>query len=138
MTIKTQTSAFQISETLAQLLTDTLTALGGYPHRSITVNFRDPSYSAEKGGYRQVEIRIDDHGEIAYITEFSYFGSGDFSELGKATDFDFSMGHYSNEYRSYPINDEAVEEFYRIWEQNFCAYVVMGVFLIEATTEESA
>ena len=138
MTIKTTTTAFPVSEKLMQLLVSALSEAGDYPHRSITLNFRDPDYSAERGGYRPVEIRVSDDGEITYITEFTYFGQGAYAELAKATDFDFGERIYSNEYRSYPITDRGVEEFYRIWESNFCAYIEMGVFKVQISAEEFA
>lgn len=136
MTIKTKTSAFPVSERLVQLLTSALCEAGDYPHRSVTLNFRDPDYSAERGGYRPVEIRVNDDGEIVYITEFTYFGQGAFAELSKATDFDFGERTYRNEYRTYVITDRGVEEFYRLWESNFCAYIEMDVFKVQVSAEE--
>lgn len=138
MTIKTKTTAFPVSEKLVQLLVSALCEAGDCPHRSVTLNFRDPDYSAERGGFRPVEIRVDDNGEIVYITEFTYFGQGAYAELAKATDFDFGERTYSNEYRSYPITDRGVEDFYRLWEQNFCACIEMGVFKVQVSAEEFA
>ena len=30
---------------------------------SVTINFRDPNYSAENGGFHPVEIRLEKHGD---------------------------------------------------------------------------
>jgi len=36
------------------------------------INFRDPDYSAESGGYHPVEICLDENGRFQYITDFAY------------------------------------------------------------------
>ncbi len=40
----------------------------------VVLNFRDPSYSAETGGYHPVEICVDGAGVLQYVTDFAYFG----------------------------------------------------------------
>ena len=40
---------------------------------SITINFRDPNYSVESGGFHPVEMRLEKHGDtwqFCYITDF--------------------------------------------------------------------
>ena len=62
---------------------------------AITLNFRDPSYSAETGGFHPVEVRLERRGDafdIIYITDFAYIGIGPFAELVKELDFDFQSG----------------------------------------------
>ena len=52
--------------------------------QAITLNFRDPTYSADAGGFHPVEIRLEkDHGQwhFSYITDFCYVGSGYMAEL---------------------------------------------------------
>lgn len=42
---------------------------------TVTINFRDPDYSAKKGGYHPVEIMLvhkRDTWHFAYITDFKY------------------------------------------------------------------
>lgn len=56
--------------------------------QSLTLNFRDPDYSAEYGGYHPVEIRLErekSHWRLIYITDFSYQGHP-FAELAKEID----------------------------------------------------
>jgi hypothetical protein len=67
-------------EKLFQLINTELsdTATPANTPNAITLNFRDPSYSAETGGYHPVEIRLENKSElwqIAYITDFSFQGS---------------------------------------------------------------
>ena len=59
---------------------------------SVTINFRDPTYSAENGGFHPVEIRLERQNNawhLCYITDFAYVGSGPYVELAKDLDFDF-------------------------------------------------
>ena len=37
----------------------------------VILNFRDPDYSAESGGYHPVEICVNSQGRIQYITAYS-------------------------------------------------------------------
>lgn len=95
----------------------------------ITLNFRDPSYSAEQGGYHPVEISINAAGQVQYITDFSYVGQGSYAELAKEQDFDFSLSLFQHMGRDYPI--EQGIELFRIFQSNFCSYYQSGVFEVE-------
>ena len=51
----------------------------GISGNSVTINFRDPTYSAESGGFHPVEIRLERQNNtwhLCYITDFVYVGSG--------------------------------------------------------------
>ncbi len=98
---------------------------------AITLNFRDPDYCAEKGGFHPVEIRMDASGDIQYVTDFSYVGYGGYEELVKELDFDFSLGLFQQFDRCYPI--ESAREMFLMWQQNFCAYYHMGVYQVQIT-----
>lgn len=90
---------------------------------AVTINFRDPTYSAENGGYHPVEIRLENEGNawrFCYITDFCYVGSGVMAELAKELDFDFDAGVFQNLFGTYPI-EQAIEMF-QIWETNFVFY----------------
>ena len=98
---------------------------------AITINFRDPCYSAEKGGYHPVEVRLEritvgssvepDTFKICYITDFCYAGYEPFAELVKDIDFDFSCGvTQMQNMKPFPIEQSA--ELFGIWEQNFIHY----------------
>tara|TARA_R110001583_G_C5459086_1_gene391714 strand:- start:107 stop:520 length:414 start_codon:yes stop_codon:yes gene_type:complete len=108
------------------------------PHeneKAVTINFRDPNYSSDDGGYHPVEIRLENEGDgwrFCYITDFTYVGSGYCAEVAKDLDFDFSLGVFQNLHGVYPI-EQAIEMF-QIWESNFVYYaMVQKVFTIEIT-----
>ncbi|MDX2370961.1 MAG: DUF2787 family protein [Colwellia sp.] len=110
------------------------------PHeneKAVTINFRDPNYSADDGGYHPVEIRLEDEGDgwrFCYITDFCYAGSGYCAELAKYLDFDFQAGVFQNLFGTYPI-EQAIEVF-QIWESNFVYYsMVSKVFTIQALAD---
>lgn len=98
----------------------------------VTLNFRDPDYSAESGGYHPVEISVDENGRIQYITDFAYYGSGPFAELDKEIDFDFGYRVFQHMGREFPIQHEA--SLFRLWQSNFCSYVERQVFEVTLTS----
>lgn len=90
---------------------------------AVTINFRDPDYSPQRGGFHPVEIRLEKHAEqwqLCYITDFCYVGQMGQWELVKELDFDFSSGVFQS--ISGVLVIEAAVEFYPIWEQNFLCY----------------
>jgi hypothetical protein len=101
--------------------------------KSVTINFRDPNYSADDGGYHPVEIRLENEGDgwrFFYITDFCYVGSGYMAELAKDLDFDFDTGVFQNLFGTYPI-EQAIEVF-QVWESNFVYYAIVSeVFTIQ-------
>ena len=42
----------------------------------VILNFRDPNYSPETGGFHPVEIHINRKGRIEYVTDFAFVGTG--------------------------------------------------------------
>jgi len=105
---------------------------------SATINFRDPEYCAESGGYHPVEVRLvwqNNAWHFDYITSFSFVGLGWCAELAKELDFDFGQNCF--EMRGYRPQVFAVgEEMYRLFEQNFIEYVRMEVFDVTTTVED--
>lgn len=103
----------------------------------VTINFRDPNYSADDGGYHPVEIRLENEGDgwrFCYITDFCYVGSGYMAELAKDLDFDFDAGVFQNLFGICPI-EQSIEMF-QIWETNFVYYsMVSKVFTIQALVD---
>ena len=90
---------------------------------SVTLNFRDPTYSAKRGGFHPVEIRLaqyDSMWHFCYITDFAYIGCGPYAELTKELDFDFQSGVFQNLFGVFPI--EQATDMYQIWEGNFLYY----------------
>ena len=91
--------------------------------KSVTLNFRDPTYSAKRGGFHPVEIRLEQYDNMwhfCYITDFAYIGSGPYAELTKELDFDFQSGVFQNLFGVFPI--EQATDMFQIWEGNFLYY----------------
>jgi len=108
------------------------------PHKnekSVTINFSDPNYCKDDGGYHPVEMRLENEGDgwrFCYITDFCYVGSGYMAELAKDLDFDFDAGVFQNLFGTYPI-EQAIEVF-QVWESNFVYYAMVSeVFTIKIT-----
>ena len=100
---------------------------------AVTLNFRDPSYSATTGGFHPVEIRLTRCGDdwhLAYVTDFAYVGIGDYAELAKELDFDFSSDHFSHALiGEMPSAD--VSEWFSLWQDNFLSYHSLGVYTVQ-------
>lgn len=124
-----------VSKRLCDKLSLLLINRGNKESREATINFRDPNYSAELGGYHPVEIRLERYGHnwvICYITDFCYVGKGQDVELAKCLDFDFQAGMFQDISGYYPI--ETATQIYPIWEDNFLNYwLEMQVFDVEVS-----
>jgi len=110
------------------------------PHeneKAVTINFRDPNYTSDDGGYHPVEIRLKNEGDgwrFCYITDFSFVGNGYMAELAKDLDFDFDAGVLQCLHGTYPI-EQAIEIF-QVWESNFVYYAMVSkVFTIQAIAD---
>ncbi len=102
----------------------------------MTLNFRDPDYSAETGGFHAVEIRQEKQNgrwHYCYITDFTYVCIGPYAERTKDLDFDFQAGVFQNLNGLFPI--EFALDIYQIWEGNFLHYwQALNVFTIQSLT----
>jgi len=121
-----------LSKAFHQQLLDTFDNLSITPSMSrVTVNFRDPTYSAESGGFHPVEISLSRHGEswlLDYLTDFHYVGFP-YPELEKAVDVSWQDGYCWLA----GIGDCAISDFvdyWQLWQRNFVSYVQMGVFTL--------
>ncbi|MCU7793911.1 DUF2787 domain-containing protein [Aeromonas caviae] len=108
--------------------------IGSYPDATaLTLNFRSPDYSADTGGYRPVEVRLEKRAGswgMAYVTEFTYLGG----ELVKDLDFDFNAGLASQLWcGERPL--ATTMDLYRLWERNFLDYHRMEVYRLKITPE---
>ncbi|MDY7831799.1 DUF2787 family protein [Aeromonas caviae] len=128
-----------VSRQLAVCLTDLLN--GHHPAwpqaRAVTMNFRDPGYGPENGGFHPVEIRLQRRGNLwslVYITDFSYVGMGDYAELAKEVDFDFASQQGLVAY-AHVVPLSELGEFYELWEGNFLTYLSLGVYTLTVATE---
>jgi hypothetical protein len=97
----------------------------------VVLNFRDPNYSAESGGYHPVEISFDSKGNILYLTDFAYFGMPPFTELGIELDWNFEMNSFRQFDNFYDL--ECGRGLLGLYTKNFVAYHGSGVYQIEVT-----
>ena len=125
--------ALPVSSTLVNHLIELLKDHDLSNSRTVAINFRDPDYSAETGGYHPVEIMLFRKGDtwhFAYITDFKYVGLGQDVELAKDLDFDFQAGVLQTLYGYYRIGEGL--DIYPVWEQNFIHYWKMfNAFRVE-------
>ena len=121
-----------ITKKLRLILESEIRAANVPPGEAVILNFRDPNYGPETGGYHPVEIMVSGDGVVQYITDFSYVGAPPFAELAKELDFDLQHKVFQQMGRDYPI--ESGRGLYRMWQANFCAYYEMGVYQVETTT----
>lgn len=123
MKINIRNLPLPVTSKLTDIIKEALISKDLTEKTGITLNFRDPDYGAENGGYHPVEIMLTRKGDewhILYITDFCYAGIGPYAELVKDLDFDFSAGVFQTQYGYYRI--EEATEIYPVWEQNFCCY----------------
>lgn len=104
---------------------------------AVVINFRDPDYSAESGGFHSVEIRFirkNNEWYFDYVTDFSYMGRV-YPELEKEIDFCWS-GNYVFHYLIGDISLAAERnELWSLWERNFMEYLSMGIYRVTVTVE---
>lgn len=132
MKIQQNDYPFSISDNLVAIIQQELDKATCDCSSGLTLNFRDPDYSAESGGYHPVEIAVDGNGRILYITDFAYYGSGPYAELDKEIDFDFGYKVFQHMGREFPIARGA--ELFELWQSNFCDYVTRQVFEVSVST----
>ena len=125
----TTPTALPLSLALIALLEAEISKANLPAGEGLILNFKDPNYSAETGGFHPVEIAINAEGKLLYITDFAYYGQGLYAELGKSLDFDFSYGLFQQMGRDYPLHEGA--QLFALWQQNFCSYVTWGVFEVK-------
>ena len=71
---------------------------------------------------------------MVYMTDFSYVGMGDYAELAKEVDFDFSsLEGLVAHVHAVPLPE--LGEFYEMWEGNFLTYLSLGVYSLTVVTE---
>lgn len=131
MRIRTDGYPLPVSQAFCALLSESLDAAGVPPGRGAIVNFRDPSYGPETGGYHPVEVLVGPGGEIGYVTDFSYVGADPFVELAKEIDFDLSAGVFGHLGADFPI--ARGRQLYRMWETHFLSYHRGGAYEVEVT-----
>ncbi|HCE2310184.1 TPA: DUF2787 domain-containing protein [Vibrio parahaemolyticus] len=131
LNINLEELAVPVSQALMKVISDQLNTKSIQTATSITLNFRDSTYSPTEGGYHPVEIGLHksgEHWQLDYITDFAYVGNP-YPELEKEIDFNFADGYvYVIFSGDFPFTNPDSIKLYEIWENNFISYVEMGCF----------
>ncbi|MEY0543790.1 DUF2787 family protein [Providencia rettgeri] len=104
--------------------------------RAVTLNFRDPLYSAETGGFHPVEIRLlrlHEQWLFDYVTDFSFMGSY-YPELEKELDICWSQG-YVYHFMMGDIDEEEGGAMFELWQRNFIQYHKMKCYEVSIQWE---
>ena len=100
--------------------------------QGVIINFRDPEYSAERGGNHPLELSISTNGDLLYLTDFSFAGMPPFVELGIELDWNFEMNSFRQFDNMYDL--ECGRGLLGLYLANFTAYYKSGVYQVEVTT----
>lgn len=114
-----------------QLLEQQLQHLDPKEANAITLNFRDPDYSAEKGGFHPVEVRLEkqqDHWRLVYVTDFAYHGHP-YPELVKDIDICFNSKQVYSVLSGW-ISQQEGQGLVNLFSSNFVAYHQMGAYQV--------
>ncbi|WP_330147025.1 DUF2787 domain-containing protein [Shewanella oncorhynchi] len=125
-----------LPEPFYELLERQLAALNNPSLNIVTLNHRDPDYSAERGGYHPVEINLYRQGDcwyLNYFTDFAYCG-GPFPELEKEMEVLFQEKLVYNSFfgRCYL---EHADNLVRLLLENFCNYIEMAVYQVQVNAD---
>lgn len=121
-------AAWAISEELRKIIAEAIREKSG----ACIISFRDPNYSAERGGFHPVEIMIAADGSIQYVSDFALTGLEPHTELAKELDFDFGLQVFQHYGREHLISEG--RGLFKTWMDNFTTYHRMGAY--EITVEE--
>lgn len=131
-----EVQGFPVPAKLYQLINQSLagTSVPNNAFNAITLNFRDPDYSADTGGYHPVEIRMEKQNELwqlVYITDFSYQG-GPFPELVKEIDVCFISKQVFNLFIGWLQNRNA-KELLTLFVNNFIEYYINDCYQVSVS-----
>jgi hypothetical protein len=131
MKINIEQCPLPVTTNLTNLLQQEIEKSGQDADDGLVLNFRDPGFGPESGGFHPVEVMVNSSGKLSYITDFAYCG-GPFPELVKEIDFDFQAGVFGHMGRDHPIEQGA--DLYSLWESNFVEYHRMGVYQVTVSS----
>ena len=104
--------------------------------KAVTLNFRDPDYSDDAGGFHPVEVRLEKQAtswQLIYITDFSYQGRHT-PELIKEIDMCFSIKQVYHFLAGW-LNAKEGKELLDLFISNFVEYYNTGCYQVTVTTE---
>lgn len=103
---------------------------------AITLNFRDPDYSAEDGGFHPVEVRLEkqqDHWRFVYVTDFAFRGHP-FPELVKDIDICFNSKQVYSLFSGW-IGERESQGLIKLFSDNFVSYYQMEAYQVEVSLD---
>ncbi len=115
-----------------QLLTQELINTNPKDANAITLYFRDPDYSPQRGGFHPVEVRLEkqvDHWRLVYVTDFAFHGH-DSPELIKDIDICFNSKQVYSSIGGWISHDEGAE-LIELFSDNFTSYHHMNVYQVQ-------
>jgi hypothetical protein len=131
ITINPQTNITMLNPDFVAIMNNQLQDTSLDASEVVALNFRDPTYSAENGGYHPVEIHIDANGKVLCITDFSFAGVFPFVELCIELDWSFDQGYFRQFDDTYDL--ECGRSLLGLYLANFTAYYKSGVYEVEVT-----
>jgi len=134
MKINTEVCPFKVDKRLVEILETEIGGANVPAGVPVVLNFRDPNYDAESGGFHPVEIRVSANGSLVYVTDFAYVGVVYCAELCKELDFDFGLRLFQVFGQESKI--EAGAEMFALWQENFISYYQMQVYSVTAEAQE--
>ena len=133
-----QVSGLKVPDSFIGVIVSAVTnggdSVGG--SKAVTLNFRDPGYSPEAGGFHPVEVRIEKQAtswQLIYITDFSYQGRHT-PELIKEIDVCFSIKQVYHFLAGW-LNAREGKELLALFISNFVENYNTGFYQVTVTTE---
>ena len=130
--INPQTKITMLDPEFVQVINSAIQSADTPDGEGVIINFRDPSYSAEKKGFHPVEASFDANGDILYLTDFAYFGVPPFVELGIELDWNFEMNSFRQFDCWYEL--QCGRGLLGLYLANFTAYYNSGVYQVEVSS----
>ena len=131
ITVNPQTTITMLDPDFVSVVNDLLKDTTLDAPEIVALNFRDPTYSAENGGYHPVEIHVDANGKILCVTDFSFAGVPPFVELGIELDWSFEQDSFRQFDNMYDL--ECGRSLLGLYLANFTAYYKSGIYQVEVT-----
>ena len=133
-----QVSGLKVPESFIGVIVSAVTDGGDSVGRAkaVTLNFKDPDYSSEAGGFHPVEVRLEKQStswQLIYITDFSYQGRHT-PELIKEIDVCFSIKQVYHFLAGW-LNAKEGKELLAFFISNFVEYYNTSCYQVTVTTE---
>ncbi|KHM46195.1 hypothetical protein PL71_15070 [Pseudoalteromonas distincta] len=133
-----QVSGLKVPDSFISVIVSAITNRSDFvgEAKAVTLNFRDPDYSPEAGGFHSVEVKLEKQAtswQLVYITDFSYQGRYT-PELIKEIDVCFSIKQVYHFLAGW-LNAREGEELLALFISNFVEYYNTGCYQVMVTTE---